>query len=73
MHFGIDDEPGGGEGIGEHPVEGEIPGPWRAFVRHEDHHRLAGPLQKLDFCHSWPHTFDVAGEGIREEILAGPV
>ncbi len=73
VHTGGDDESGGIEGVGEDFEEGQVPGPGGGLVGHEDNDGLGLALLKFHFGHPGAHALDVAGEGVRQQVLAGAV
>ena len=70
---GGDDQASGVEGIGEHLKEREVPGAGGGLISHENDDRLGGAFHEGHFCDAWSHAAHVAGEGVRQQVLAGTV
>ena len=73
MHVGVDDQTHGVEGVPEDAEDRQVPGPRRGLVRHEDEDGLAFALDEVKLRHPRPHTLDVAGEGVGQHVLPGPI
>ena len=73
VHVGVDDQPHRVEGVAEDAEQGQVPGAGGGLVRHENNDRLALAFFKVQFRHPGAHALDVAGEGVRQHVLAGPI
>ena len=67
---GRDDQTGGVEGVHEHFEQGQIPRSRRRLVRHKNQDRLGRAFFKFHFGDAGTLSLDVAGERIREQVLA---
>ncbi len=68
-----DDQAGGVEGVGEHLVQGQVEGAGGGLVAHEHQEGLRRPLLDLHLRRAGAGAADVAGEGVRYEVLTGAV
>ncbi len=73
VHVGVDDQPHRVKGVAEDAKQGQVPGAGGGLVRHENNDRLAPALFKFQLRHPGAHALDVAGEGVRQHVLAGPI
>ena len=73
VHVGGNHQTDGIEGVGKHLIQGHIPGSGRGLVGHKNDDRLRLALLKLHLSYPGTHPLDVAGEGIRQEVLPGTV